>query len=559
MISLVRCAPAGFAVALFVLLVSPVSAVDLGISPGSLNKNQQDTRQYYELLKEERDDAARPVDEPVIEQEAVPVIPEPAEGARTILITRFDVSPSEVLSAEEIAAITDKYVNRELNINQLMGVVAEINNLYASKVQIIARAVLPKQKVSDGVIKIKLIEARLGKVQIEGTEHTRDSYIEERISLAPGELIRLDELTDSLISYNRWNGMTLKASMVPGEAYGTTDIVLLADEGKQFILNVFADNAGRDSVGTNRLGVTAQVASLFGYRDRLYMGATVSKGSGNAFGSYDIPVHKSGTRLGLNYDLGKIKIIQGPLEPLNVTGDSSNLGFSLTQPIAARGDYDWDTNLAYIRKSSNSYFDGVKLVNTAADDFVLGTNLRFFDKRGTWLTSHAVTYGDSDSVKGRNYFIYTGSLTRLQYFQNGSSMIVRSRWQLADTNDLPSFNQIIIGGTASVRGYTEGLLIGDRGYALSLEYAYPLTFVGQWAQRSNVFAFIDNGAAFPFRGDGEPQTRSEDFLTSVGVGLDFDVFETVSFKVSIGVPTRNKAFYGQDDYRINAILNWNAW
>ncbi len=559
MISFVRCVPTGVAVSLFVLLVNPASAAGLGLSPGGLNKNQQDTRQYYQLLKEERDDATKPAEAPVIEQQAVPVMPESSASTRTILITRFDVSASEVLSPAEIAAITDQYINRRLDINQLMGVVNQINNLYATKAKVIARAVLPKQKVSDGIILIKLIEAKLGKIQVEGNEHTRDSYIQQRVALAPGELIRLDQLTDSLVTFNRWNGMTLKASLVPGEDYGTTDIVLLADEGQPFTLNVFADNAGRESVGRNRLGLTAQVASLFGYRDRLYMGGTVSKGSINAFGSYDIPVHKSGTRLGVTYDLGEIKIVEGALEPLNVTGDSSNLGVSVTQPIVAKNDYDWDANLAYIHKSSNSYFDNVKLVNTSANDIVLGTNLRFFDQRGTWLTSHAGTYGDSDSVKGRNYFIYTGSLIRLQYFQNGSSMIFRSRWQLADSHDLPSFNQMIIGGMASVRGYTEGLLIGDRGYALSFEYAYPLSFADGWAQRSNVFAFFDNGAAFPFRGNGEPQTKSEDFITSVGLGLDFDVLESVSFKLSVGVPTRNKTFYNQDDYRINVIVNWSAW
>jgi len=69
----------------------------------------------------------------------------------------------------------------------------------------------------------------------------------------------------------------LKASLVPGEDYGTTDIVLLADEGQPFTLNVFADNAGRESVGRNRLGLSAQVASLFGYRDRLYMGGTFQR------------------------------------------------------------------------------------------------------------------------------------------------------------------------------------------------------------------------------------------------------------------------------------------
>jgi len=561
--SLVRGVRTGLAVSLFTLSVTTVSAVDLGavnpgIDPGSLNRSQQDTREYYDLLQEEREGPS-PLDEPVIDQEAEPVAPEPAAGARTILIKRFDVSPSVVLSPEEIAAVTDKYLNRKLDINQLMGVVNEINVLYATKAKVIARAVLPKQKVSGGVIKIKLIEASLGKIRVEGNEHTRDSYIQDRISLQPGELIRLDLLEDDLITYNRWNGMTLKGGLIPGEEYGTTDITLHANEGQQYIVNVFADNAGRETVGRNRVGVTAQVASLFGLRDRLFLGATFSEGSKNAWGSYDIPIHRSGTRIGVAYNFGDIKIIEGPLEPLNVTGESSNTGITLTQPITAKRTYDWDTQLSYIHKTSDSYFDSVKLVNTTADDLVLGTNLRFFDQGGTWLTSHAVTFGQSDSVKGRDYFIYIGSLVRLQYFRNASSLIFRSRWQLSDTNDLPSFDQILIGGVASVRGYTEGLLAGDAGYALSVEYAYPLRFAKGWSQRANVFTFLDTAAAFPFRGDDGPSHKSEDFLTSVGAGLDFDVVHSVSFKLSVGVPLRNKSIYRQDDYRINALLNWKAW
>jgi len=160
---LTRGARFGLAVSLFTLSVSTVSAVNLGVVPGSLNKNQQDTQQYYDLLKEERDGTSGTLDEPVIEQEAEPVAPAPAADARTILIKRFDVSPSVVLSPEDIAAVTDKYVNRELDINQLIGVVDEINALYATKTKVIARAVLPKQKVSDGVIRIKLIESQVRK------------------------------------------------------------------------------------------------------------------------------------------------------------------------------------------------------------------------------------------------------------------------------------------------------------------------------------------------------------------------------------------------------------
>ena len=546
------------ALVLLPFLGHPVFADVLDISPGSLNRGTQEIRDYYRLLKDERDQTIIPADEPVIEKEAVPAAPETKASTRTILITRFEVSPSEVLTPEQIAQVTDKYLNRELNINQLMEVVEQINNLYATETQIIARAMLPKQKVTDGTVKIQLVEARLGETQVKGNRHTRESFIQERVSLESGELISLDVLKDDLVTYNRWNDMSLKASIVPGEDFGTTDVVLVADEGDQYVVNVFADNAGRETVGEERIGIGTRVASLFGYRDRLYIGGVVSEGSENFWASYDIPVHRSGTRLGFTYDVGDIEIIDGPLEPLNVTGESSDAGFTLVQPIDATRDYDWDASLAYVHKSSESFFDGVKLVETTADDLIFGTNLRYFDRTGTWLTSHRLNFGSSDSVESKDYLIYLGSLIRLQYFNNGSSLIFRSNLQLSDTDVLPSFNQIIVGGTSTVRGYTEGLLSGDQGYTLSAEYAYPLPLTSDRVQRSNLFVFLDTGAAFPFRGDDGRSSTSKDYLTGVGMGIDFDVFNSFLFKLSVGFPLQNEDYYDQDSYRVNAVFNWTG-
>lgn len=555
---LVKYTPVTVVVSLSLLLSGAVFAETL-ISPASVNKNQQNTREYYELLKEQRKAADRSADEPVIEGQPAPVVTKTAAGAGTILIKRFEISASQVLSPDELAGVTDQYLNRKLNINQLMGVVQQINDLYATKAQIIARAVLPKQKVSGGVVKIQLIEATLGQVNIMGNAHTRASYVQDRVAAVSGELIFLDELEDSLFKFNRWNDVTLKASLVPGEEYGTTDIVVLANEPQQFSLDVFADNAGRKTVGRNRLGVNAQISSVLGFRDKLTLGTTVAEGALNAWGSYVIPVNKYGTKVGVFYDAGDIEIISGPIQPLNVTGDSSNLGVTITQPIITKRSYDWDASLGYVKKTSSSYFDDVELVSSKSEDVVLGTNLRFFDKSGTWLTSHSITYGESEVVKDKDYAIYNGSLIRLQYFENGNNLIFRSSWQQSNTTDLPSSEQFTVGGVASVRGYTEGLLSGDAGYALSAEYAYPIHSIDGLGKHSKFFVFADHGAAFPYRGDDGSKSKHEDFLASIGFGLDLDLFESVALKLSVGVPLMNRSFYDQDPYRINATLNWSAW
>jgi len=240
------------------------------ISAGTINKNQQDTREYYELLRKQRDNKLSPPDEKVVEQTPEPVQQETATSSRTIWIDRFEVSASKVLSEELIVSVTDRYVKQSLNIKQLLAVVNEINHLYKAHSTIIARAVLPKQTVTDGVITIQLIEAELGAVKIEGNQYTRESFIQNRLSLAEGELIDTRQLEQDLIAFNRWNGMTLKASLMPGEQYGTTNIILMARESEQFKLNVFTDNSGRETVGEYRTGIAAQLASVFGFRDRSF-------------------------------------------------------------------------------------------------------------------------------------------------------------------------------------------------------------------------------------------------------------------------------------------------
>jgi len=254
-----------------------------------------------------------------------------------------------------------------------------------------------------------------------------------------------------------------------------------------------------------------------------------------------------------------LAFVTGPLTRLNVTGKSKNLGITFAQPIATGRRYDWDASLGYIDKTSDSFFDKVNLVSTTAKNIVLGTNFRLFDKSGTWQTSHSITLGDSESVKGRDYMLYNGSLVRLSRFANGGNLLFRSRWQLADTHDLPSFDQLVIGGVASVRGYTEGLLSGDDGYSLNAEYSHPFDWLSSKGRYAKLFAFVDHGAAFPYRGNKGKRITAKDFLASAGVGLDVDLYKGVSFKFSVSTPLLNKTFYDQDSYTVNAVLNWEAW
>jgi len=105
---------------------------------------------------------------------------------------------------------------------------------------------------------------------------------------------------------------------------------------------------------------------------------------------------------------------------------------------------------------------------------------------------------------------------------------------------LPSSEQWQVGGVATVRGYTEGLLIGDSGYAASAELDFPIPYTkGTWFENIKGVVFCDHGAAFPYRPDNAPITHN-DFLTSVGFGSIINLTKYFTARINFGIPLTDR-------------------
>jgi len=79
-------------------------------------------------------------------------------GSKGVYVNSIEVSPSEILSREEINNVIGQYVGRNVFISDIQAAINGLNNLYAEKGFVTARAYLPEQTVSNGNIKIELIE-----------------------------------------------------------------------------------------------------------------------------------------------------------------------------------------------------------------------------------------------------------------------------------------------------------------------------------------------------------------------------------------------------------------
>lgn len=473
--------------------------------------------------------------EPAVTDRTGTEAPAPDGGIR-VHIRQIVIEASEILTPEEISGITSGYENREVSIRELQEVVDKLNALYRSKNYITAKALLPPQTIENGVVRIRLVEGRLGQLHFSGNDYTRDYFFTDRLHLTAGELIRLDDLERQLSNFNLTNDVRIRAELRPGTAFGTTDIVLIVQEPDNEQLTFFSDNAGSKTTGTYRYGLVYLNRSLTGNRDSLSLVPVWSKGSFSGSAAYSVPMTNGG-KVGISYDRSRIDIINGQFSHLNIEGYSRDLALNFNWPLTARPGFKSEQSLQLHRENSETLIDGSKILNTDVNTLVWGFSLQAGDKKHVSYVRHDISRGYFDTGNGNQQFIkYMFSSVRQQALAAGRMLTLRFDGQLTADHSLPAVEQFSLGGMSSMRGYPSGLISGDKGYFISAEWSKPLS------EKATGLIFIDHGGAIPYKGAGLGET-SDDFLTSAGVGLTTRFDKDHSVRLALGFPLQHRSEY----------------
>jgi hemolysin activation/secretion protein len=223
-----------------------------------------DLMRRQELERERR----KPVAEP-LRREPPPAAAQPGAEAVRFMVREIRFTKSEILSAGELEAVAQEFRGRELSLADLQQLAARINDLYKGKGVVTAQAVVPPQDVTTGVVTIRLVEGRLGKVRIKGNDSTDDSYVTARLGLKPEDLMNLATLEAALVRFNRINDAQLRVELAPGERFATTDLGVLMTEPPRHDLRLTYDNMGSAATGRERSGISYLNRSVLGFRDDL--------------------------------------------------------------------------------------------------------------------------------------------------------------------------------------------------------------------------------------------------------------------------------------------------
>jgi len=260
-------------------------------------------------------------------------VPAPTETGLTIehgnelppsapfLVKSIQFSGNTLIDTPTLHALVADAEGTSLTLAQLNERVTRITDYYRRHGYPLARAILPAQTIQAGVVRIEVIEARFGRVLLDNDGRVSDRLLEATLSpLQGGQPISQTALDHSLLLLSDIPGVVVTATLRPGEAVGTSDLLVNIAPAAAIDGNLVMDNYGNRYTGEMHLGATVNLNNPLRHGDVLSVSALSSGGALN-YGNlaYDSLLNGLGTRAGgsystLHYRLG------GSLDPLDAHG-----------------------------------------------------------------------------------------------------------------------------------------------------------------------------------------------------------------------------------------------
>ena len=474
----------------------------------------------------------------------------------TFELKKIVTDASAVLTDAELDAIIKPYEGKQVQLNDIYAIVDKINALYNDKGYVTCRAFLPPQTITDGTVKLLLVEGRTGSTIVNNNKYTKTKYITNRMHLAKGEIANIKQLNKDLLLFNATNSTQLRIMMKAGTEPGTTDYEITAYEPMRDTWTIFEDNAGSDTSGEYRTGLFFNTKSLSGHCDALSLGTVISEGTKAANVMYSRSLGRSGTKMNLVYSTNAVEVVKGDYEDM-IKGHANSYAIGFTQPIVVNETTRTELSLDYNRQNSKTDFmpagTRFNIVDDSVQDFSLGFAITNYGASHVFYQKHSYVRGYSESApdmsaqNSQNFGFYKFNAMYQKLYKAGQMWSLRADAQWSGSEGMVSSRQFYMGGMYSVRGYKENYLGGDGGFTFSAEYAVPVI-----NKNTSAFTFFDYGHVY---GNGQSDDQ-HNVLSSVGLGILSTINQYCSASLILGIPLQREFFAEKvSKTRLHFIVN----
>ena len=416
-----------------------------------------------------------------------------SQGEIRFEIKEFVVEGNTLLSDEQISKVVDEFTGPDKAALDVEKAREELEGLYHREGYPAVLVNIPEQTVDEGIIRLEVIESRIGEVRVTGNRYfTLKSILRHLPCFRPGEILHIPSVQADLNKVNSNPDLNVSPVLMAGREPGTTDVELKVKD--QLPLHGSIELSNRSSHDTTDL----RLNTIIGYHNLWQKEHSISLQYQTSpekteevqvvAASYVFPTPWNDKNMLAMYGIwSDSETAFG--EGFQVVGKGNIFGARYVVPLPVYKTYahnitigidykDFEETLGFENEEegtktpityiplSFSYTSSLP-DSTGFTQFSAGANMALRGAKTDQREFEVKRY------KSRgNYLYVTAGIERTQKLPAGMGLFLKLDGQLAD-QPLISNEQYSAGGMESVRGYKESEELGDNAIHGTIELRAP--------------------------------------------------------------------------------------
>lgn len=452
------------------------------------------------------------------------------------LVNKISIDGNLSIATDVLYGLVKSYEGSTHTISDMQQACKLITEYYRALGYPFARAVLPQQEITQGDVRIQVIEAKFGSIHLDNNSTVTNSLVESTVKqLQSGQPITQKALDRTLLLLSDIPGVTTSANIKPGQAIGESDFDIALQSTARVNAKVTLDDFGNKYINRPRLSGLVNINNPLHHGDVLSLNV-LSTGERMQYGqiSYEWLLNGLGSRMGAAYSYLSYRL-GGELKKQDVHGNAETSEAWVKHPLIRSRSYNLSLQAKYQHNVLHDRNESTTINNDRhLDNGILSLN---GDWRDAWLgggvNSYYVNYvsgqkhfdntvleaADEVTTDTEGHFEKWGyNLNRTQTLTDRTQLWLSVTGQIARDN-LDSSQKMVFGGPYSVRAYDNGTVSADTGTLFTAELRH---FLGQAYGSWQGLLFVDSGQVEINHTSWATNTgKNNAHLAGAGLGLNW--------------------------------------
>jgi hemolysin activation/secretion protein len=477
-------------------------------------------------------------------------------------IERYSIEGNTLLGEAEIESLLRELTGKQREYGDVQRALELLENLYKEKGYSAVQVYVPEQELGTGVVTIKVIEASIRRVRVQGNEiYSEESIRRAMPAIREGGFPNAVAFSQNVQLANENPSRQVNVVMNGTDEEGLVDLDINVEESDPMRYTLSLDNTGNNQTGQHRLGVGLQYANLWGLDHVLSLnyGTSIEKPSQVSIYSlgYRIPLYALGDSIDVivaksDVNAGTSPTVAGPL---NFAGKGDIYGLRYNLLLPRSGEYSHRVVFGLDLKAfqNNCTIAGAAVCGSSGQDITSRPVSVTYS--GSWArpgeqTDFSLNYTQNIPGAGMgsarefalarpspsggsgapaNFSIIKATASNFQSLPDDWQMRIAGNAQYT-RQSLISGEQFGIAGSTAVRGFSEREVARDNGYYANFELYTPNVAPGLGYKDASMrlLGFYDLGYATNNPLQGEEKQRSA--IASVGAGIRFAVQKNFNWR-----------------------------